>query len=154
MRPNLSEVFGGTLCLAKAGLAEGTTAAKFKILTPDAEGVHYCIDGIMYHKADTDDLSMTDLTVQAANTSCLYAIGLDSGGNAASVKGTEVLNTDLTAGNAVLEYPVMSSSYCVIGYIKVSTTAAFTPNTTDLGAGAVTDTYYDVMCPPARPRTS
>ena len=49
----------GTLCLSKAGLAEGTNAATIKTAAPNGAGIDYAIEGILYHKADGDNVAMT-----------------------------------------------------------------------------------------------
>ena len=147
---NLSELpRGGTFCLSKAGLAEGTNSATIKIAAPNGAGVDFAIDGILYHKADTDNIAMDALAVQADLTTCLYLVQITSGGTVSLKKGTEVLTATLTAGNDVLQWPLPDASNCPLGYIKVvNSGGTFTSGTTDLGAGTVTDTYYDVVNTP------
>lgn len=145
---------GGTFCLSKAGLAIGTTASKAKIAAPNGAGVDYCIDGVLYHKADTDDCVLfTDLT-QSTLTTCLYVVCLDSSGTVSVVQGAEVLTADLTAKTAVLHFPTIAATLCPIGYIKLAQTGAFVGGTTLLSAGTVTDTYVDLFSLPARPLTA
>lgn len=153
---NLSAIpmAGGTFCLSKAGLAIGTTASTAKIAAPNGAGVDYCIDGVMYHKADTDDaIALTGLT-QSADTTCIYVVCLNSAGTVSVVQGTEQATADLTAKTAVLSFPAVAATVCPIGYIKVATTAAFVGGTTLLSAAAVTDTYVDLFSLPARPLTA
>lgn len=142
---NFLQQRGATECFSKAGLAEGTTAAKFKTAAPNGAGIDYAIDGVAYHKADTDDLSLTAAAVQAVSTKCLYLIQIDSAGALSSVKGVEELTADLTNGKRVLHWPEPAEDKCPIGAIKVETdgSTTFTANTTDLGAAGITDTYYD-----------
>lgn len=143
---------GGSVCMSKAGLAEGTNAATLLIAAPNGAGVDYAIDGILYHRADADNIAMTAAAQQAADTTCLYAVQLDAAGALSIVKGVEEPTIDLTQGNAVLTYPEGDNDRCVIGYVKVATVAVtFTSGTTDLGAGGITDTFIDVAVAPVTP---
>ena len=46
---NLSElVRGGTVCVTKAGLAEGTNTATLKMAAPNGLGVEYAIGGLRW----------------------------------------------------------------------------------------------------------
>ncbi len=147
---------GGTRCLSKAGLAEGSNAATIKTAAPNGAGTDFAIDGLLYHKADTDNIAMNALAAQAALTKCLYCVQIDSGGNVSLKKGDEELVADLAAGNKVLHWPLPDDGKCALGYIKIETAAAttFTSGTTDLGAAGITDTYYDTMLTPVDPLTS
>lgn len=145
MRNDLLTQRGATECFTKAGLAEGTSAAKFKTAAPNGAGTDYAIDGICYHKADTDDLSFTAHAQQAAKTKCIYLIQIDKDGTLSSKKGNEELTANLTAGKVVLHWPEPDDDKCPIGAVKIETanTATFTANTTDLSATDITDTWYD-----------
>lgn len=156
MQNNLSESRGGTICLSKAGLAEGANDATIKQVAPNGAGIDYAIDGLQYHKADGDNIAITALAQQAALTTCLYGIQINAAGTYSMKKGDEVLTADLTAGTAVLEYPVPDANNCMVGYLKIATAAAttYTNGTTDMSAAGITATFYDCMLPPARPRTS
>ncbi len=147
---------GATACLSKAGLAEGTNANTFKVAAPNGAGVDFVIDGIAYHYADTDNIAMTAAAAQADLTTCLYLVCISSGGTVTTVKGTEVLTADLTAGKEVLVWPDRTAGTCPVGAIKVTNSGGtFTAGSTDLGAGTVTDVYYDfAMGMPTRPLTS
>lgn len=150
-----NEVFGGTLCLAKAGLAEGTNANTIKTAAPNGAGTDFAIDGLMYHKADTDNIAMTALAVQADLTSCLYLVQIDSGGTVSLKKGTERLTADVANDEFLLEWPRPDASNCPIGGIKVVTSGGtFTSGTTDLSDAAVTDTYYDFFALPPQGLTA
>ena len=133
-----------SLCLSKAGLAEGTNANTIKIAAPNGAGVDYVINGLFYHKGDTDNIAMTAATAQADLTTCLYLVQLDTDGNVSTVKGDEVLTSKLLAGAVGLHWPAPTAGKCPIGAVKVVTDGTtFTAATTDLGAQYVTDTYYD-----------
>lgn len=147
-------VHGGTFCLSKAGLAIGTTASTAKIAAPNGAGVDFCIDGVLYHKADTDDAIAFTGLAQSDATTCLYLVCLSTAGAVSVVQGTEKLTADLTAGNEVLAFPAPTSGTCPIGYIKLVQTAAFVGGTTLLSAATVTDTYVDLFAIPARPLTA
>lgn len=156
MTMNLNElVRGGTMCLSKAGLAEGTNDYTIKTAAPNGAGIDYAINGIVYHLADADNLTLTAADAQADLTTCLYLICLNAAGTLSSVKGTEVLTASLTAGTEVLEWPTPAVDTCPIGAIKVANSAGtFTAGSTDLGAATVTDTYYDLFSVPVAPLTS
>ncbi len=140
---------GGTFCLSKAGLAEGTNAATIKTAAPNGAGIDFCIGGVLYHLADGDNIAMTACDVQADLTTCLYTISVGATGTVTTTKGTEVLTAQLGDGNSNISWPTPSVAGAVIGGIKVVTSGAtFTSGTTDLGAGTVTDTYYDFFCLP------
>lgn len=136
---------GRTASYSKAGLAEGTNANTIKIAAPNGAGVDYSIDGIAYHKADTDNIAVTAHAVQPVATKCLYLVQIDSAGTVSTKKGQEVLTADLTAGRKSLQWPVPDASKCPLGGYKVETDASttFTNGSTDLGAAGITDTYYD-----------
>ncbi|MBI4695582.1 MAG: hypothetical protein HY749_16315 [Gammaproteobacteria bacterium] len=138
---------GGTRCLSKAGLAEGTNANTIKTAAPNGAGTDYAIYGYAYHKADTDNIAMNALAVQAVATKCLYCIQADTGGTVTLVKGDEVLTADLSAGKTVLHWPLPAAGQCALGFLKVETDAThtFTSGTTDLSAAGITATFYDVM---------
>lgn len=145
-----------TACLSKAGLAEGTNAACIKTAAPNGAGTDYAIGGYAYHKADTDNIAMTALAVQAALTTCLYGIFIDTAGALSIVKGVAVATADLVAPSSVtLKLPEPTADgLCLLGYMKIATATAttFTSGTTDLSAAGITATFYDVIGKPARPR--
>ncbi|MCB1282362.1 MAG: hypothetical protein KDB18_12650 [Salinibacterium sp.] len=152
----------GTLCLSKAGLAEGTNAATIKTAAPNGAGIDYAIEGILYHKADGDNVAMTateqdgsTITVQPDLYTCLYLVQINAAGTISAVKGPQVLSADLAAGNAVLKWPTPLDGNCAIGAVKIVTDGGtFTYGTTDLSGTGVTDTWYDLFGIPARPLTS
>ncbi|WP_027854696.1 hypothetical protein [Marinobacterium litorale] len=147
---NLShEHFGGTFCLSKAGLAEGTNSATIKTAAPNGAGIDYCIDGILYHKAEGDNIAMTALEQQADLTSCLYLVQINAAGTISLKKGTERLNAEIANDQYALEWPRPDAGNCPIGGIKVVMDGGtFTSGTTDLSGTGVTDTFYDFFAPP------
>lgn len=155
---NFSErMYGGTFCLAKAGLAEGTNSATIKTAAPNGAGVDFCIDGVLYHHADTDNISVTAATAQADLTTCLYLVCASAAATPTItvVKGTEQITASLTAGKVALEWPIPTAGTCPIGAFKVvNSGGTYTAGTTDLGAGTVTDTYYDLLAVPPAPLSS
>ena len=153
---NFNEVIrGGTLCLSSAGLAIGGTASKAKIAAPNGAGVDYAINGLLYHKADTDDCILFTGLTQADLTTCLYLVQLDTSGTVTVVQGTAVLTASLTAGLAVLDWPTPTANKCPIGAIKLATNGgAFTGATTELSAATITDTYYNFVAVPVTPLAS
>lgn len=150
---NLSElVKGGTVCLSKAGLAEGTNSATIKTNAPNGGGTDFAINGKLYYKADTDNLAVTALALQADLTTCLYTVALDSGGNVTVTKGTAALTANLTAGLVGLTFPEPAANCCPIGGFKIVTSGGtFTAGTTDFSASGITATCYDFMAIPDAP---
>ena len=152
---------GFTGCTTKAGLGIAGTADRVKVTAPNGAGIDYAINGIAYHLADADNLDTgvpvnTDISaVQAADTSCLYLLQLDSGGTLSTVKGPDVLTTDVTAGKAI-PWPTPTANRCPIGGVKVKTVAVtFTLGTTNFDASGVTETWYDFIGGmPSSPQTS
>jgi hypothetical protein len=152
---NLSElVRGGTFCLSKAGLAIAGTTSKVKTAAPNGAGVDFAIGGKLYHLVDTDNfwtLSGADIT---ALHSCIFVLGVDKDGTMHIAKGTEQLTTDVTAGTP-LEFPVIDSDVCALGYIRIDAGASlFDPGTTALTGGTVTVTYVDCFAIPDAPIVS
>jgi hypothetical protein len=135
----------GTLCFSKAGLAEGTNANTIKLAAPNGAGVDYLIDGLFYHKADTDNIALTVCAPQADLTTCLYLVQLNTNGDVSIVKGTDHPTHKLAdGGSGSLAWPKPTVGCCPIGAFKVvNVGGTFTTGTTDLGAATVTDTYYD-----------
>jgi aminoglycoside phosphotransferase len=152
-----SEPAGFTACFSRAGLGEGTNAGTIVIAAPNGAGIDFAIHGIAYHKADTDNISVTAHSAQAVSTKCLYLVQINSAGTVSTKKGDEVATTDLTAGIKALQWPKPDADCCPIGGYKVETDASttFTNGTTDLGAAGITDTYYNFAGGmPSKPLTS
>lgn len=155
MKPTFESIKGFTGVLGSAALAEGTNANTFQINTAEA-GVMYAINGLAYHKADTDNIAFTTHAVQADLTTCLYLVQVTADGTVSTKKGNEELTADLEAGRVALHFPEPDASNCALGAIKVKNVAGtFTAGSTDLGAATVTDTYYNfALGGPARPLES
>ncbi len=148
---------GFTGTVSSAGLAEGTNANTIKIVAPNGAGVDFAINGIGYHKADTDNIAVTAHAVQAVKTKCLYLVQIDSAGAVSTKKGDEILTADLTAGTKVLQWPRPDADRCALGGYKIEGDASttFTNGTTDLGATGITDTHYNFIGGiPSAPLTS
>lgn len=158
MTINLDELArGGTACFSKAGLAEGTNDATIKFAAPNGAGIDFAINGILYHKADTDNIDPTACDEQALATTCLYLVTVNASGTVDTIKGTEVANASLTAGTAVLQWPTPAASTCPVSALKIAAgTTAFTVGTDDLtdDIGTGTVTYYDLFTVPVAPLTS
>ncbi len=75
------------ISLASAALAEGTNDHTIKTVT---NPVTYMVDGKFCSKDATDNIAPTVCAVQAVSKRCRYLISIDSGGNVAVTKGTEV----------------------------------------------------------------
>ncbi|TFH85267.1 hypothetical protein EQG41_18310 [Billgrantia azerbaijanica] len=156
MSNNLSERhYGGTFCLAKAGLTEGTNATTIQIAAPNGAGVDFCIDGILYHKADTDNIAMTALDQQADDTTCLYLVQINASGTVSMVKGDEVATADLANDEVIAQWPEPTADNCPLGGFRIVTDGGtFTSGTTDLSGTGVTDTFYDFFAVPPAGLTS
>ncbi|MBC8438987.1 MAG: hypothetical protein H8D87_04810 [Deltaproteobacteria bacterium] len=147
---------GGTFCLSKAGLKIGNSDAKdVDIAAPNGAGVDFVINGVLYHKADAADIPVvvtnedgTTVDTQAADTTCIYLVQLDSSGNLTTLKGEEVL----TASADVVRFPTPSASKCAIGYIRIDTDGVtFLCGTDDFSKASVTDVYVDLFSVPVVP---
>lgn len=150
MQPN-DRLKGVTAAFSKAGLAEGTNAACIKTNAPNGAGTDFAINGIGYHKADTDNIAMTALAVQADLTTCLYGIWIDSAGAVSITKGTAVLTADLTNDSAFPPLPVDVADKCQLGVMRiVMSGGTFTCGTTDLSGAGVTATFFDALGGPVR----
>lgn len=148
---------GGTMCLSKAGLAEGTNDATIKTAAPNGAGIDYMIDGAAYHKADTDNISPTTCTAQTTDTTCIYLVMLDTSGTLSVTKGDEVTTANLTAGTEPLVWPTPTANTCPIGYIHIATSGGtfqvgVDDITTDVGSHTIT--IVDLCTMPVAPLTS
>lgn len=170
MSDNLAMSSGATLCLAAAGLAEGTAANTIKTVN----NITYTIDGRFYSKAATDDIaiSFTGPSVYQAPTGVgsinggftggtngstrLYLVCLNAAGAVSIVPGKIVDTAALAAGTVSLDFPDAPRGVCPIGAMRIAVTAGttFIPGSTDLSASGVTDTFYDLMDVPANPLTA
>jgi len=138
----------GNRCFTKGLLAAGSNTAKLKTTTNTVE---YCIDGILYEKAATDDLFVfTTVTPQADLTTCFYAMCLDKNGASVVVNGTPVLTSKVAAGTDRAMIPEIPATACMIGAVKVvASGGAFTPGTSAVAtAGNFTVTFYNLSCTP------
>lgn len=134
--------FGGTVNLGKPGLAAGTNAGTIQL----AAATNYAINGVMYTKAITNNITVNALPVQAADTTSIYLIAADAAGAITVYQGAPVLTADLAAGNKVLQYPDIPTTVAPLGEMKVVTVAVtFTAGTTALNAAGVTTTFVDLF---------
>jgi hypothetical protein len=158
MTLNLNELSrGGTQCFSKAGLAISASPTHYLQAAPNGAGVDYAINGIMYHIADSADITPTAAAAQGLLSTCIYLVCGNTSSALVTVKGVAKLNADLTAGNAVLDWPTPAVDTCPIGAIKVQTLTSgdFTMGTTALTpAATLAVTYYDLTLLPAAPLTS
>lgn len=152
---NLYALSGFTGCLAKAGLKEGSNSATIEIAAPNGAGIDFAINGKGYHKADTDNISVTAHAQQADDTTCLYLVQIDSDGTVSTKKGKEVATDDLAHAGS-LQWPTPDEDKCPIGGYKVTCDgSAFTNGTTDHSAANITVNYIDFLVGlPERPETA
>jgi hypothetical protein len=96
------------VCFAKAILAEGTNDSTIKTTT---NTVSYAIDGKLYTKAPTDNIAPTVCASQAASKRCRYLVSIDSAGNVAVTKGTEVRSCT-TGALTTLSWDALQQRLC------------------------------------------
>lgn len=159
MAMNLNEEGkGGTFCMSKAGLAIGDGAKTgIALASVVGTGTDFCIDGILYNKADSaTNVPFTADVIQPVLTKCLYLVSINSAGTIATTKGKAVLTADLVAGVAVLKWPDLPANSAPLGGVKIACAlaATFTAGTTALDATNVTATYYDLFNVPSGNLTS
>lgn len=135
---SLQDILRGLLdrCFGAAGLAEGTNAATIQV----AAAVDYCINGLIYTKAITDNIAITAGAVQAVSTFCKYLVSIDAAGAVVVTKGVDA------ATSALALVPELPANSAPLGYFEIETDAAttYTAGTTDNGAAGITDTYTDL----------
>lgn len=133
--------FSGALSMA--GLAIGSTPAQLAIAAPNGAGVDFAINGNAYHKADAASTAITAATAQVADSSCMYLVCLNASGTLSTIKGVDVLTTDIGV-NGSAQIPEPTDDLCPIGAFKMTTVAVtFTAATTDLDASGCTAAYYN-----------
>lgn len=146
---------GLTACLSTATCGIGGTPALARFTAPNGAGVDFAIDGLMYHKADADDvwtLSGDDIPI---NSECIFLLCLNASGTMSVVQGESILTADLSSGKKVLRWPAAGDTVCPIGAVRVTTTSVvFVPGTTSLAEAATVDTYYNFSTMPVAPLTS
>lgn len=136
---------GGNICLASAGLAEGTNANTIQI----ANNITYLIDGEFKSKAATNNIAMVTPTgapaykTQAINTTALYSVYIDGAGTVYVKQGDSLLSAAIAAGDAKLQYAAPERSMALLGFVKIVTNGSttFTPASVDLSASGITATY-------------
>jgi hypothetical protein len=142
MSYNIEQINSGFMSLTSAALAEGTNANTYKTTAT----LTYTINGVFYSKNATDNIAMTSTAgTVPPSSAALYAVWIDSAGTLSNTRGPVVAAAD--------PCPVptqATANTALVGLIKVVTDASttFTPGSTDLGAGGVTDTYYNCSVMP------
>jgi hypothetical protein len=138
MSYNIEQSNSGYLSLAAAGLAEGTNANTFKTVNTLA----YTSNGVFKSKGATDNLAFSTGTALAASQACLFAVWINAAGTVTTTQGPIV-----AAGDPCPVPSQTTAGTTLVGLIKIvtSSSATFTPGSTDLGAAGVTDTYSDCM---------
>lgn len=128
--------------LGCAGLAEGTNANTFKT----SNILHYVIGGRSYVKAATDNLAFSSgHTALAAKQMCAFYVWLDSSGNVTTTQSAIVNNRQSASYVAgAWEWPKQATRVCIGAMvIDAQNSATFTPNSVDLSATDVVDTYHN-----------
>lgn len=137
MSLNNELVNSGYAGFSAAVLAEGTAANTFKTTATFT----YTNDGVFKSKAATDNLPFSSGHAAVPPSSiCVFGVWVDAAGAVTTTQGV-IVSSDNVRG----PMPPVKPEHTLVGLIKVLTDSAttFTPNTTDLGAAGVTDTYFD-----------
>lgn len=103
----------------------------------------FAIKGLAYTKAaDTDFPFSAGHTSLAAGETCLFLLQTTAGGTI-STKQSNIADND--SGEALI-VPKPDADNCPFAILKVrcNGSAVFVPNTTDLGASDVVDTFYNL----------
>jgi hypothetical protein len=132
------------MSLGCAGLLEGTGANTFKITNT----VNVLIAGRSYQKPATDSLPFTaGHTSLAAKQTCAFFVHIDTALAVTTTQSAIVSNSQAQGYvKGAWEWPAEVAGKACIGAIVVDcqNAAVFVPNTTDLGATDVVDTYHNV----------
>ena len=138
MSYNIEQANSGYLSLTAAGLAEGTNANTFKTVNT----LTFTSNGVFKSYAATDNLTFTAGTALAASQACLFAVWITGAGAVSTTQGPIV-----AAGDPCPVPGQVTAGTTLVGLIKVTTSssATFTPGSTDLGATGVTDVFSDCM---------
>ena len=138
MSYNIEQANSGYLSLTAAGLAEGTNANTFKTVNT----LTFTSNGVFKSYAATDNLTFTAGTALAASQACLFAVWITGAGAVSTTQGPIV-----AAGDPCPVPGQVTAGTTLVGLIKVTTSssATFTPGSTDLGATGITDVFSDCM---------
>lgn len=138
MSYNIENANSGFLSLTAAGLAEGTNANTFKTVNT----LTFTNNGVFKSLAATDNLTFSTGTALGNSQACLFAVWVNASGTVTTTQGP------IVASNDPCPVPGQSTAnVTLVGLIKVATSssATFTPGSTDLSATGITDTFYDCM---------
>lgn len=132
--------FRDNLCLAAAGVAEGTNANTFKTSNP----ISYTIAGRGYYKGATDNLAFSAGTALGASKVCAFFVLIDAAGTVTTEQSAIVTPSPNGEVARALEIPNPADK-AVVGAVIVQTgsSGSFTPGSTDLSAAGVTDTFVN-----------
>ena len=138
MSYNIENANSGFLSLTAAGLIEGTNSATFKTVNT----LTFTNNGVFKSLAATDNLTFSTGTALGNSQACLFAVWVNASGTVTTTQGP------IVASNDPCPVPGQSTAnVTLVGLIKVATSssATFTPGSTDLSATGITDTFYDCM---------
>lgn len=141
MSYNLEQSYANYVSLSAAGLAAGTTTGTFKTTNT----LTYTSNGAFKSKNATDNLTFSTGTALGASQACLFAVWIDASGTVTTSQGPIQ-----TAGDPCPVPSQTKANTTLVGLIKVTTSSsgAFTPGTTGLGASGVTAAYTDCAAMP------
>lgn len=112
----------------KAGLAVGTTTTRIQITNQ----TDFNINGALYRKAATDNISIAALTATAALQTSRVRVEIDSAGTVTFKQGAVVGGA---AGHGIA--PIRTASRCTLGIFDMP--ASFTPGTSVASLCTFTD---------------
>jgi len=132
-------IVGGTFCITNPAVVIDANAKADMEITP---AITYVIEGYMYPHADSDGEVQFDGHTVTSKYSALFLACIAADETVTVTKSKEVLNADITAGNAVMHWPAPTADSCPICGIVITNDSAsvFTGGTTLLDAS---DIYYD-----------
>ena len=137
----MNSLYRDNFCKTTALVDEGTNANTFKT----TNAVSFSINGTAYYKAATDNLAFSAGHTALGNSQrCAFFICLDSSGNVTTLQSTIVTPSPTGDQRKAAEIPNPTDK-AVIGALIVTTSssATFTPGSTDLSAAGITFTKWN-----------
>ena len=149
---------GGTCCVSKAGLVDGTTTTTTNALT------NYAINGRMYQAAaatngatpTTDAATGAAFAPLTAGKSCIFVYAFDTAGAMKVVQGPLVNGAGVTGKLSAVQFPVMPGGMAAVGYLYAQAGATLVGTWTFgannmAGVTGMTYTFADLFAIPAQP---
>lgn len=163
MYDSLSQVFGPTVALGKAGLAGITGAATTHNV---GTAFNYAINGKAYNKATVtggatptaDAVTGAAFAAISANQGSVFVFGVDSAGTVKAAQGGIEAMDKAGTFLAAPQFPTLPDTICPFGYVVVkggaTVAAPWTFGTSNWNATGITVAVQDVIGIPGRPQVS